>query len=113
MDYSYGDIAKMIDHSLLNPTLTTDDLDAGIRLARAFDVASVCIMPYSLARCTELLSGSTVRPSTTIGFPHGGTSTGAKARETEIACSEGAREVDMVVNLGGQSLGECLRSRKP
>ena len=66
--YSYVDIATMIDHSLLNPTLTWADLEAGCRLARAYDVASVCIMPFALKRCAELLAGSTVMASTTIGF---------------------------------------------
>ena len=58
MDYSYEDISKMIDHSLLNPTLAVDDLEAGILLAKAYDVASVCIMPYYLKRCAEILKGS-------------------------------------------------------
>ncbi len=56
MDYTYQDISKMIDHSLLNPTLTADDLEAGCQLALAYDVASVCIMPYYLKRCAELLA---------------------------------------------------------
>ena len=72
MGYNYKDIAKMIDHSLLSPTLTAGELEAGCRLALEYDVASVCIMPYWLKRCAETLKGSTVRPSTTIGFPHGG-----------------------------------------
>ena len=99
MDYTYHDIAKMIDHSLLNPTLTMDDLQAGIALARAFDVASVCIMPYYLSRCTELLDGSTVAPSTTIGFPHGGHTTKIKVAEAEQAIADGCQELDMVVNI--------------
>ncbi|RUL89724.1 deoxyribose-phosphate aldolase [Tautonia sociabilis] len=99
MDYSYGDIAKMIDHSLLNPTLTTAELEAGCRLARAFDVASVCIMPYALARCAEILAGSTVQPSTTIGFPHGGHTTAIKRAEAERAVADGGQELDMVVNI--------------
>ena len=99
MDYGYGDIAKMIDHSLLNPTLSTDDLDAGIRLARAYDVASVCILPYYLARCAEMLSGSTVQPSTTIGFPHGGHTIAIKRLEAERAVADGCQELDMVVNI--------------
>lgn len=53
MDYTYEDIAKMIDHSLLNPTLTVDDFEAGIKVAMAYDVASVCITPYYLERCAE------------------------------------------------------------
>lgn len=99
MDYSYSDIAKMIDHSLLNPTMTVDDLESGIALAKAFDVASVCIMPYYLPRCTELLSGTMVMPSTTIGFPHGGHMTSIKRAEAEQAVQDGCQELDMVVNI--------------
>lgn len=99
MDYSYSDIAKMIDHSLLNPTMTVDDLESGIALAKAFDVASVCIMPYYLSRCTELLSGTTVMPSTTIGFPHGGHTTSIKRAEAGQAVRDGCQELDMVVNI--------------
>ncbi len=99
MQYSYTDLSKMIDHSLLNPTLTVQDLDSGIALARAYDVASVCIMPYYLRRCTELLDGSTVQPSTTIGFPHGGHTTAIKQAEAERAIADGCQELDMVVNI--------------
>lgn len=99
MDYSYLDIAKMIDHSLLNPTLTMDQLDAGIQLALAYDVASVCILPYALRRCAEKLRGSTVKASTTIGFPHGGHTTSIKVTEAKQALSEGCEELDMVVNI--------------
>jgi deoxyribose-phosphate aldolase len=99
MDYSYQDIAKMIDHSLLNPTLTADDLEAGCRLARAYDVASVCISPYALPRCAELLRGSAVNASTTIGFPHGGHTTAIKRAEAERALADGGQELDMVVNI--------------
>jgi deoxyribose-phosphate aldolase len=79
--YSYLDIAKMIDHSLLNPTLTTPELEQGCALAVRYNVASVCILPYALARCAELLAGSTVNASTTIGFPHGGHTTAIKLAE--------------------------------
>nr|WP_231615788.1 deoxyribose-phosphate aldolase [Novipirellula artificiosorum] len=89
----------MIDHSLLNPTLTVADLDSGIALALAYDVASVCIMPYYLKRCTELLGDSTVNPSTTIGFPHGGHTTAIKQAEAETAIADGCQELDMVVNI--------------
>ena len=99
MEYSYLDIAKMIDHSLLNPTLTMTELDAGCRLAAAYDVASVCIMPYALKRCAELLAGTTVHPSATIGFPHGGHATETKLAETRQALADGGRELDMVVNI--------------
>jgi deoxyribose-phosphate aldolase len=99
MPASYADYAKMIDHSLLQPTMTAADLDAGCKLAVAYDVASVCIMPYALARCVELLAGSTVQPSTTIGFPHGGHSTSTKVFEAERAIRDGGTELDMVVNI--------------
>ena len=99
MSYTYSDMAKMIDHSLLNPTLTESDLDAGCRLALAYDVASVCILPYGLKRCADLLRGSTVKASTTIGFPHGGHTTAIKRAEAERAIADGCEELDMVVNI--------------
>ena len=99
MDFEYQDVAKMIDHSLLNPTLSIDDLEAGIQLALAYDVASVCIMPYYMKRCAELLKGSTVKASTTIGFPHGGHKTEIKVAEAKRALADGCEELDMVVNI--------------
>jgi len=97
--WNYADIAKMIDHSLLNPTLNYDDLIAGCRQAVAYDVASVCIMPYAVALCSEILQESEVKVSTTIGFPHGGHTTAAKAFEANRAIDDGAQEMDMVVNV--------------
>ncbi len=99
MDYTYTQIAKMIDHSLLNPTLTSADLELGCRLARAYDVASVCIMPYYLRRCAEILAGSSVQASTTIGFPHGGHTTAIKVAEARQALADGGAELDTVVNI--------------
>lgn len=99
MNFAYSDISKMIDHSLLNPTLTAVDLDAGCQLAVAYDVASVCILPYSLKRCADLLRGSAVKASTTIGFPHGGHATATKAAEARQAIADGGQELDMVVNI--------------
>jgi deoxyribose-phosphate aldolase len=98
--YTYLDIAKMIDHSLLNPVLTDEDLEKGCAIARQYDVASVCIKPYYLKRCAELLAGSNVAPSTVIGFPHGGNTTSIKLAETEQALADGGTELDMVVNIG-------------
>jgi len=99
VDYTYQDIAKMIDHSLLNPTLTTEDLEKGCRLVLDYDCASVCIMPYGLRRCAEILKGSTVKASTTIGFPHGGHTTAIKVAEARQALEDGGQELDMVVNI--------------
>ena len=106
MDYTYSDIAKMIDHSLLNPTMTTADFEAGCKLAVAYDCASVCIMPYYLKRCTELLAGSTVVPSTVIGFPHGGHLTTTKVFEAKQALADGGRELDMVCNISAVLSGK-------
>ena len=89
----------MIDHSLLNPTLTDRQLEEGCRLAVDYDVASVCILPYYLKRCAEILAGSTVKASTTIGFPHGGHATVVKVAETLQALRDGGQELDMVVNI--------------
>ncbi|MFN3683588.1 MAG: deoxyribose-phosphate aldolase [Fimbriimonadaceae bacterium] len=99
MEWTYADVAKMIDHSLLNPTLTVQQLEDGCRLARDYDVASVCIMPFYLARCAEILAGSTVQPSTTVGFPHGGHTTEVKLAEVRRALQDGGTELDMVVNI--------------
>jgi deoxyribose-phosphate aldolase len=99
MNYTYLDIAKMIDHSLLNPSLTAEQLEAGCKLALEYDTASVCILPYYLKRCSEILRGSNVRASTTIGFPHGGHTTAIKLAEAKQALSDGGEELDMVVNI--------------
>ncbi len=99
MNYTYQDVAKMIDHSLLNPSLTAEDLEGGIQLALRYDVASVCILPYYLKRCAESLRGSAVKASTTIGFPHGGHTTAIKAAEARQALADGGEELDMVVNI--------------
>jgi deoxyribose-phosphate aldolase len=100
MNLQYRDVAKMIDHSLLKPDLTDGELDAGCALALKYDVASVCIVPHALGRCAQLLLGSSVQPSTTIGFPHGGHTTRCKVFEAEQALADGATELDMVVNIG-------------
>jgi deoxyribose-phosphate aldolase len=99
--YSYSDIAKMIDHSLLNPTLKWDDLENGISLAMGYEVASICVVPYALKHCAERLHGSDskVRASTTIGFPHGVNTTAIKVAEARQALADGGEELDMVVNI--------------
>jgi deoxyribose-phosphate aldolase len=93
-------IVSLIDHAVLQPTQTDDDLRAACKLCREVGVASVCVKPSMVSLAAELLDGSKVVPSTVIGFPHGGTTTAAKVYETQVACHDGAREVDMVVNLG-------------
>jgi deoxyribose-phosphate aldolase len=99
-ELTYTMVSKMLDHSLLQPILTDRELDEGCMLARGYDVASVCIKPYAVRRAAELLAGSTVAVGTTIGFPHGGHLTAVKVAEARAAMADGARELDMVVNIG-------------
>jgi len=106
VSWTYADVAKMIDHSLLRPALTVEELEAGCRLALEYDVASVCILPCSLKRCAEALAGSGVVPSTTIGFPHGAHATRVKAFEAERALDDGGRELDVVVNISRVRSGD-------
>ncbi len=93
-------VAKMIDHSLLHPTLTDAQLDAGCRISAAYEVATACVKPYHVARAGELLAGSGVAVCSVIGFPHGNSHTAIKVKEAELAISEGATEIDMVANAG-------------
>ncbi|MBM3495649.1 MAG: deoxyribose-phosphate aldolase [Armatimonadetes bacterium] len=106
MDYTLADLAKMIDHSLLQPVLTDEEMERGIRLAMDYDVASVCIKPYYLARCAEALRNTTIAPSTVIGFPHGGHATAVKLVEVKQALADGAKELDMVINIGKAVSGD-------
>jgi deoxyribose-phosphate aldolase len=99
------ELAKMIDHSLLHPSMTDAELIEGCRLARRYDVASVCIKPYAAALAADELRGSEVLVGTVVGFPHGNSRVDIKVREMEQACADGATEIDMVVNIG-KVLGE-------
>src|SRR2546428_4489760 len=100
MKYTYTELAKMIDHSLLHPTMTDQELENGCKLAAQYCVASVCIKPYAVKRAVELLKGTGVLVGCVIGFPHGNSVTESKRYETELACRDGAVEIDMVINLG-------------
>ena len=104
--YSYQQLAKMIDHSLLHPTMTDQDLEEGCRLAAQYGVASVCIKPYAVRRAVELLEGSGVLVGAVIGFPHGNSCSESKRYETELACRDGAVEIDMVINIGKALSGD-------
>jgi deoxyribose-phosphate aldolase len=104
MNVTYESIARRIDHSLLGPTLTDAELEAGCRLAAEYRVASVCIKPYAVRRASEILAGTGVAAGTTVGFPHGGHTTAVKLDEATQALDDGATELDMVINIG-QALG--------
>ena len=100
MRYNYEELAGLIDHSLLHPTMDDAEMEAGCRVAAQYRVASVCIKPYAVKRAAELLAGTGVAVGTVIAFPHGGSETDVKRYETEIACKAGATEIDMVANIG-------------
>ena len=100
MKYSYTDLSKMIDHSLLHPTMTDKELQDGCKIAAKYHAASVCIKPYAVKQAVEWLQGSGVLVGAVIGFPHGNSSTESKRYETELACKDGAAEIDMVINIG-------------
>lgn len=124
-DVTLKDIAKMIDHSLLHPTMTDQDIEAGCKLSVEYDVATACVKPYAIPQAKEILAGSDVEVCAVIGFPHGNSTTAIKVAEAVAAVAAGAPEIDMVVNngkvLGGQwdyvaqeikEINEAVVSRK-
>jgi deoxyribose-phosphate aldolase len=95
-----AELGKMFDHSLLQPKLTDADLEAGCKLAVEYGAATVCIKPYAVARAASLLFRTGVDVCTVVGFPHGSNTPDVKVFETNRVIDDGAREVDMVVNIG-------------
>ncbi len=112
MNYTYEEVAGMIDHSLLHPALTDEQLAEGCRLAARYQVASVCVKPYAVRMARRLLRGTGVLVGTVVGFPHGSNSVDSKRYEAEIACRDGATEIDMVVNVGKVLSGDWAYVRK-
>jgi len=108
-DVTYEDLAAMIDHSLLKPELTTDEVVAGCELADEYQVVSVCVRPCDVALAAEVLADSTVAVGTVIGFPHGDHTTATKVFEAERAMADGAVELDMVLNIGWLRSGDYDR----
>jgi deoxyribose-phosphate aldolase len=94
------ELAKMIDHSILHPTLTDEDLRRECEVAKKYDVASVCVKPYAVKQAAQLLKGSEVLVGCVIGFPAGNSAIEVKVFEAEVACNDGAVEIDMVINIG-------------
>ncbi|MFE7189522.1 deoxyribose-phosphate aldolase [Kitasatospora sp. NPDC057541] len=105
-DVDVHDVAKMIDHSLLRPELTTQDLLEGCALAARYDVASVCVKPVDVARAAKELSDTGVLVGTVVGFPHGASLTAVKVAEARAALADGAHELDMVLCIGRLRGGE-------
>jgi len=100
MSVTVRDLAKMIDHSLLHPTMTDEILKRECEVAREYDLASVCIKPYAVRTAVELLRGSDVKVGSVISFPHGNSTTELKVAETKKSCEDGATEIDVVINIG-------------
>jgi deoxyribose-phosphate aldolase len=100
MNITLKSLAKMIDHSLLHPTLTDEAILAGCELAKHYDVATACVKPYATPLAHKILEGSTVGVCAVVAFPHGNSTTSIKVKEAEQAVLEGAVEIDMVVNVG-------------
>jgi len=100
------ELAKMIDHSILHPTMTDADLIRECAIAKKYDVASVCVKPYMVKQARELLKGTTVYVGCVIGFPAGNSAIPVKVFEAESACKDGAVEIDMVINIGRALQGE-------
>ncbi len=106
MSITPHDIAKMLDHSTLQPFLTEEDIRKGCELALKYDCASVCARPCDVPILAEMLKGSDVKVCTVIGFPHGSHETAIKVAEAKLALEEGCQELDMVLNIGKMIHGD-------
>lgn len=106
MKYTYEEIAGMIDHSLLHPTMTDKELERECKVAARYKVASVCIKPYAVKMAAKVLKGTGIAVGAVVGFPQGGNTTKVKVFETEQACKDGATEIDMVINVGKALSGD-------
>jgi len=98
--YTLSQVAKTIDHALLRPDMSRDEVRQGCEVALKYDVASVCCKPADVAFCAEILRGSTVHVGTVVGFPHGNSATSVKVFETMQVVADGATEIDLVINIG-------------
>lgn len=107
-----NELAKMIDHSLLHPTMSDAEVQAGCELSRDYGVATACVKPYSIRQALEIFAGTDVMACAVIGFPHGNSTTGIKVVEAESAALAGAREIDMVVNNGKVKSGAWAYVRR-
>ncbi len=100
------DLARYIDHTLLRPDATAGDIDRLCEEARTFGFAAVCVNPTWVRRCVQNLRGSNVRVASVVGFPFGAGTTEVKAMEARRAIRDGAREIDMVTNVGALKSGD-------
>ena len=103
--YTLAQVAKTIDHALLRPDMSRDEVADGCAVALKYDVASVCCKPADVAFCAEILKGSDVHVGTVVGFPHGNSATSTKVFETKQVVADGATEIDVVINIGWMKSG--------
>jgi deoxyribose-phosphate aldolase len=101
-----GTVAGMIDHTLLKPDATRKDIETLCREAAEYEFASVCVNPTWVAACAQLLKGTSVIVCSVVGFPLGATTPDTKHYETRRAIFDGAREIDMVINVGALKSGD-------
>lgn len=101
-------LISLIDHSVLKPTSTVQDVKDGAAIALKYQTAAYCIRPSDVPLASKLLAGSDVKVCTVIGFPHGTTDTTSKAFEAAEAVRNGAHEVDMVINIGWMLSGDLV-----
>ncbi len=106
--YKPEELAKMIDHSILHPTFTDEDLKRECAVAAKYNVASVCVKPYTVKQACELLEKTDVLVGCVIGFPSGNSAIDTKVFEAELACKNGAVEIDMVINIGKALQGDWV-----
>lgn len=100
LSVSLQDLAKMIDHSLLHPTMTDSDVIAGLEISKKYSVATACVKPYHIPLAVKYLAGTSVLVCPVIGFPHGNSTTAVKVFEAKEAVKAGGKEIDMVINIG-------------
>ena len=100
------ELARMLDHSVLKPEATAADIAAGADIVRAWRVGFYCVQPCRVALAARALAGTDARVISVVGFPHGGDRPEAKARATELALADGAREIDTVLNFGALKDGD-------
>ena len=103
---SLSDLAKMIDHSLLHPTMSDSEIASGLAIAAKYKVATACVKPYAIPQALAFLKGTGVDVCPVIGFPAGNSTTDVKVFEATRAAELGGKEIDMVINIGKALSGD-------
>lgn len=109
---SYKNMSKLIDHSLLQPNLTRQNIIDGCEIAKKYNTAAVLVHSSDVALAYELLKNTDVKVGSGVGFPHGRSATDVKVYETELAIQNGAKEIDMVINVGFIKSGLLAEAQK-